>query len=161
MSSRTRLNLASSTALFRLGRTSPQPSRRRVLCALLAVACLSPATGLADKKSKPPTTKTVTGQVQDPSEKTLGGAEVTLKDLQTGKVTMTQITEAVFTQGVLKPAVDLNLREQQRVRVIVEPIDDGLGDRETAVARLKAGIASMKFFSKGSLPRREDIHDRT
>ncbi len=85
MSSRTRLNLASSTALFRLGRTSPQPSRRRVLCALLAVACLSPATGLADKKSKPPTTKTVTGQVQDPSEKTLGGAEVTLKDLQTGK----------------------------------------------------------------------------
>jgi hypothetical protein len=29
------------------------------------------------------------------------------------------------------------------------------------VARLKAGIASMKFFSKGSLPRREDIHDRT
>jgi len=74
---------------------------------------------------------------------------------------MTQITEAVFTQGVLKPAVDLNLREQQRVRVIVEPLDDGLGDRETAVARLKAGIASMKFFSKGSLPRREDIHDRT
>ncbi len=74
---------------------------------------------------------------------------------------MTQITEAVFTQGVLKPAVNLNLREQQRVRVIVEPIDDGLGDREAAVARLKAGIASMKFFSKGSLPRREDIHDRT
>ena len=73
---------------------------------------------------------------------------------------MKQITEAVFTQGVLKPAVDLNLREQRRVRAIVEPIDDGLGDRETAVARLKAGIASMKFFSKGPLPRREDIHDR-
>ena len=74
---------------------------------------------------------------------------------------MTQTTEAVLIQGVLKPAVDLNLGEQQRVRVIVEPLDDGLGDRETAVARLKAGIASMKFFSEGSLPRREDIHDRT
>jgi hypothetical protein len=44
-----------------------------------------PASGLADKKNKPPTTKTVTGQVQDPAEKTLGGAEVSLKDLQTGK----------------------------------------------------------------------------
>jgi len=52
---------------------------------LLAVACLVPASGLAAKKNKAPTTKTVTGQVQDPAEKTLGGAEVTLKDLQTGK----------------------------------------------------------------------------
>jgi len=65
---------------------------------------------------------------------------------------MTQITEAIYTLGVLKPAVDLNLPEQQRVRVIVEPIADGLGDRDAAVARLKAGIASMKFFSKGPLP---------
>jgi len=28
------------------------------------------------------------------------------------------------------------------------------------VARLKAGIASMQFFSKGPLPTREDIHGR-
>jgi predicted DNA-binding antitoxin AbrB/MazE fold protein len=73
---------------------------------------------------------------------------------------MTQITEAVYTQGVLKPAVDLNLREQQRVRVIVEPIEETLGDRDAAVARLKAGIASMQFFSNGPLPTREDLHDR-
>jgi predicted DNA-binding antitoxin AbrB/MazE fold protein len=77
-----------------------------------------------------------------------------------GRVSMTQMTEAIFTHGVLKPAVDLNLREQQRVRVIVEPIDDALGDRDAAVARLKAGIGSMQFFSKGPLPTREDIHDR-
>lgn len=73
---------------------------------------------------------------------------------------MTQITEAIYTHGVLKPAADLNLREQQRVRVIVEPIEDGLGDRDAAVARLKAGIASMQFFSNGPLPTREDLHDR-
>ena len=73
---------------------------------------------------------------------------------------MTQITEAIYTQGVLKPAADLNLREQQRVRVIVEPIEDSLGDRDAAVARLEAGIASMQFFSNGPLPAREDIHDR-
>ena len=85
MSARTPLNLASSTEPGRLGRKPPRPSCRRVLCALLAAACLLPVSGLADKKNKPPTTKTVTGQVQDPDEKTLGGAEVTLKDLQTGK----------------------------------------------------------------------------
>jgi predicted DNA-binding antitoxin AbrB/MazE fold protein len=74
---------------------------------------------------------------------------------------MTQITEAVYTHGILKPAVDLNLREEQRVRVIIEPIEDSLEDREAAVARLKAGIASMRFFSNGPLPTREAIHDRT
>jgi predicted DNA-binding antitoxin AbrB/MazE fold protein len=67
---------------------------------------------------------------------------------------MTQITEAIYTHGVLKPAVDLNLREQQRVRVIVEPIEDTLGDRDAAMERLKAGIASIRFFSNGPLPTR-------
>ena len=73
---------------------------------------------------------------------------------------MTQITEAIYTHGMLKPAGDLKLREQQRVRVIVEPIEDSGGDRDTAVARLKAGIASMQFFSSGPLPTRDDLHDR-
>ena len=74
---------------------------------------------------------------------------------------MTQITEAIYTEGVLKPATGLNLRELQRVRIIVEPIEDTRGEREAALARLKAGIASMKFFSIGPLPTREDLHDRT
>ena len=64
-------------------------SRRRlwgcVLCGLLAAVWMSPAPCLA-KKQKGPTTKTVTGQILDKSENGLGGAEVTLKDLQTGKV---------------------------------------------------------------------------
>ena len=85
MSSRPSLNLASHTAPVRLACASPRPLCRRVLYTLLAVACLLPASSFADKKNKPPTTKTVAGQVQDPAEKTLGGAEVTLKDLQTGK----------------------------------------------------------------------------
>jgi predicted DNA-binding antitoxin AbrB/MazE fold protein len=73
---------------------------------------------------------------------------------------MTQITEAVYIHGVLKPAVDLKLREEQRVRIIVESIEDSLGDRDAAVARLKAGIASMQFLSNGPLPTREALHDR-
>lgn len=74
---------------------------------------------------------------------------------------MTRITEAIYTHGVLKPAADLELREQQRVRVIVEPIEERDEDRAAAVARLKAGIAGMQFFSNGRLPTRDELHDRT
>ena len=38
---------------------------------------------------------------------------------------MVQVTEAVFSQGVLKPVDELQLREQQRVRLIIEPVDAG------------------------------------
>ena len=73
---------------------------------------------------------------------------------------MTQITEAVYTHGVLKPVADLNLQKHQRVRLMVDTIEDCAGDRDAAVARLKAGIASMQFFSNGPLPTRDDLHDR-
>jgi hypothetical protein len=44
-------------------------------------------------KQKAPTTKTVSGVVMDKAEKGIGSAEVTLKDLQTGK-TMAIYAEA-------------------------------------------------------------------
>ena len=56
----------------------------RVLCGVLAVAWLLHAPGLAAKQ-KAPTTKTVSGVVTDKAENGISGAEVTLKDLQTGK----------------------------------------------------------------------------
>lgn len=73
---------------------------------------------------------------------------------------MTQRIEAVYSDGVLKPDHDLGLREQQRVRLIVETIDDIPKDREAALSVLRAGIARMQFFSKGPLPNREELHDR-
>jgi predicted DNA-binding antitoxin AbrB/MazE fold protein len=73
---------------------------------------------------------------------------------------MTQTTEAIYANGVLKPTRDLDLREQQRVRVIVETIEDGTADRAAAVARLRAGIDRMQFFSNGRLPTRDELHDR-
>jgi predicted DNA-binding antitoxin AbrB/MazE fold protein len=73
---------------------------------------------------------------------------------------MTQITEAIYTHGVLKPTGELDLREDQRVRVIVESLDEPREDRGAALARLKAGIASMQFFSDGRLPSRAELHDR-
>jgi predicted DNA-binding antitoxin AbrB/MazE fold protein len=74
---------------------------------------------------------------------------------------MVQVTEAVFSQGVLKPVDELHLREQQRVRLIIEPVDVGQdSDRAAALSRLRAGIASMSFSSSGSLPTRDELHDR-
>ena len=73
---------------------------------------------------------------------------------------MTQKVEAIYTDGVLKPTRELPLRDKQRVRLTVETIDEPERDREAAIARLKAGIASMRFFSEGLLPNREELHDR-
>ena len=73
---------------------------------------------------------------------------------------MTQITEAIYTHGVLKPTAELDLREQQRVRVIVETLDEQGEDRAAALDRLRAGIASMQFCSNGQLPTRAELHDR-
>ena len=74
---------------------------------------------------------------------------------------MTRVTEAVYSKGVLKPAEDLGLREEQRVRLIIESVDERPQDRAAGLARLKAGIAKMQFFSQGPLPSREELHDRS
>jgi len=57
---------------------------------------------------------------------------------------------------------ELQLREQQRVRLIIEPIEPGQdSDRAAALNRLRAGIASMAFSSSGGLPTRDELHDRS
>ena len=73
---------------------------------------------------------------------------------------MTQKVEAVYTDGILKPTGELSLKDKQRVRLTVETIDEPAGDREAAIARLRAGIASMRFFSEEPLPSREELHAR-
>lgn len=67
--------------------------------------------------------------------------------------------EAVYTEGVLKPLTELNLPDHARVRLIIEPIGAPPRDRAAAVARLKAGIAGMRFLSDRRLPERGDLHD--
>jgi hypothetical protein len=62
------------------------------LCGVLAVAWLLDAPGLGAKE-KGPTTKTLSGVVIDKTGNGIGGADVTLKDLQTGK-TMAIYAEA-------------------------------------------------------------------
>jgi predicted DNA-binding antitoxin AbrB/MazE fold protein len=67
--------------------------------------------------------------------------------------------DAIYTDGVLKPTSELSLKDNQRVRLTVETIDDPNRDRRAAISRLKAGIESMRFFSEGLLPSREELHD--
>lgn len=73
---------------------------------------------------------------------------------------MTQKVDAIYTGAVLKPTRKLPLKDKQRVRLTVETIDEPVMDREATIARLKAGIAGMRFFSEGPLPSREELHDR-
>jgi predicted DNA-binding antitoxin AbrB/MazE fold protein len=78
-----------------------------------------------------------------------------------GRLHMTHITEAIYTHGMLQPAGNLPLREQQRVRLIIQPLDGGNGaDRQAALDRLRAGIKQMSFRSGGTYPRRDELHDR-
>lgn len=55
-----------------------------ILAATVAAAWLFQAPGLAAKQ-KEPTTKTVSGKVLDKNDEGIGGAQVSLKDVQTGK----------------------------------------------------------------------------
>ena len=75
---------------------------------------------------------------------------------------MAQFIEAVYTNGVLKPNAALGLHEAQRVRLIVEALDDGAdgGDRPATLQRLLAGIEGMRFYSLECLPSRDELHDR-
>jgi predicted DNA-binding antitoxin AbrB/MazE fold protein len=73
---------------------------------------------------------------------------------------MTKRTEAVYTEGVLRPVEDLGLTNGQRVHLIVEPLDNRSADRAAAIAKLKAAIGDMKFRSSGVLPTRDELHER-
>ena len=61
---------------------------------------------------------------------------------------MEQIKEAIFTRGVLKPDGPLNLRENERVRIIVEPLDEQRMDRSTALARLNSRCVGLTAAGK-------------
>lgn len=74
---------------------------------------------------------------------------------------MTKRTEAVYSNGALRPVEDLGLTEGQRVRLTVEPVDDRPVDRAAAIANLKASVREMHFRSSGALPTREELHDRS
>jgi predicted DNA-binding antitoxin AbrB/MazE fold protein len=82
-------------------------------------------------------------------------------DAQTRGRHMAQVAEAIFSHGVLRPVVKLHLQEEQRVRLLIEPVDATARlDRVTALRRLRAGVAAMHFSLTSPLPSRDELHDR-
>ena len=74
---------------------------------------------------------------------------------------VTKVIEAIYEDGMLRPVGDLELAQNQRVRLIVQTIDAASApSREAAVQRLRSGIAAMNFRLRGPLPRRDELHDR-
>lgn len=71
-----------------------------------------------------------------------------------------QVTDAVYSGGVLKPLGEVSLRESERVRLIIERTAPRPQTRQLALARLRAGIAEMRFCLSGPLPGRDELHDR-
>jgi len=71
-----------------------------------------------------------------------------------------QVTDAIYSGGVLKPLSELHLHESERVRLIIERQEFTPEARRLALERLRAGIAQMGFSSSGQLPAREELHDR-
>ena len=72
------------------------------------------------------------------------------------------VTEAVFADGVLKPRERLSLKENERVRVIVQTLNgEGKEQRQAALDRLTARAQRLGVRSSGPYPKREDLHDRS
>jgi predicted DNA-binding antitoxin AbrB/MazE fold protein len=71
-----------------------------------------------------------------------------------------QVTDAIYTGGVLKPLGTLSLRESERVRLIIERNGPPELSRQLALERLRAGIEQMRFSLSGPLPPRDELHDR-
>ena len=71
-----------------------------------------------------------------------------------------QVTDAIYTGGVLRPLSSISLHESERVRLIIERQESQEPSRKLALERLRGGIAEMGFFLSGKLPTRDELHDR-
>jgi predicted DNA-binding antitoxin AbrB/MazE fold protein len=70
-----------------------------------------------------------------------------------------QVTDAIYVGGVLKPLGELTLHESERVRLIVQRAE-AVEFRDAALERLRAGIEEMNLHLSGALPSRDELHDR-
>jgi predicted DNA-binding antitoxin AbrB/MazE fold protein len=74
---------------------------------------------------------------------------------------MIHVTKAIYSGGVLRPDQRLDLPEDQRVQIIVQPINHHqMEDREIAIKRLLDHVNRSAFSYSGPLPTRDELHDR-
>ena len=71
-----------------------------------------------------------------------------------------QVTEAIYSGGVLKLPGKVSLHESGRVQLIIERSVPRPQARHLALELLRAGIAEMPFTLSGPLPGRDELHDR-
>jgi predicted DNA-binding antitoxin AbrB/MazE fold protein len=71
------------------------------------------------------------------------------------------VTEAIFANGVLTPRDRLSLKENERVRIIVQSLNgEGKEQRQAALSRLAARADRLKARSSGPYPARDELHER-
>jgi predicted DNA-binding antitoxin AbrB/MazE fold protein len=63
---------------------------------------------------------------------------------------MIQKVDAIYTDGVLKPTSELSLRDNQRVRLRVETIDDPSRDRQSCDRPPESRHRQHAFFLGGT-----------
>lgn len=74
---------------------------------------------------------------------------------------MIQFAEAIYLEGVLKPVTPLTLVDNQRVKLIVEPVASlSPEERQLAWQRIFEDIDRSQLRVEGPLPSREELHDR-
>ena len=74
---------------------------------------------------------------------------------------MVHTTKAIYADGVLKPEEKLDLPDQQRVQVIIQPIDEQEEvDRKAALDRFFDHVSRSEFSCTGPMPTRDELHDR-
>lgn len=74
---------------------------------------------------------------------------------------MTRVVEAIYSRGVLTPVESLDLPDQQRVRLTLEPLDPPASEkRREAFRRFQKSVEQGSFYLKGKLPTRDELHER-
>ena len=73
---------------------------------------------------------------------------------------MTRTTDAIYSNGVLRPTEALPLREQQRVRITVDTGEADSPGHEAAVRRMVEGFGKLRLRTNGRPPARERLHER-
>lgn len=73
---------------------------------------------------------------------------------------MHQKIDAIFQNGALRPISPLDLKEDLRVRLVIDSEDYGIQmTRDEALQRLFYDISKVGLDAGGCLPTREELHD--
>lgn len=74
---------------------------------------------------------------------------------------MSQVVEAIYADGVLKPLAALPFHDQQRLRLTIETVDDrAAGKHEGHLHELIDRLRRSTLSYGGPPPTREELHER-